>query len=96
MLYPVPPSLPSFPRLVQEEIGRLADGADVYKLIGPVLVKQDLGEVKTNVKNRLALITKEVERNDKAIQGKDKEQEAIREKVMQMQQARQKAAAAAQ
>ena len=87
--------MPSFPRLVQEEIGRLADGADVYKLIGPVLVKQDLGEVKTNVKNRLALITKEVERNDKAIQGKDKEQEAIREKVMQMQQARQKAAAAA-
>ena len=80
---------------MQEEIGRLADGADVYKLIGPVLVKQDLGEVKTNVKNRLALITKEVERNDKAIQGKDKEQEAIREKVMQMQQARQKAAAAA-
>ena len=80
---------------MQEEIDRLADGADVYKLIGPVLVKQDLGEVKTNVKNRLALITKEVERNDKAIQGKDKEQEAIREKVMQMQQARQKAAAAA-
>ena len=81
---------------MQEELGRLDEGADVYKLIGPVLVKQDLGEVKMNVKNRLALITKEVERNDKAIQGKDKEQEAIREKVMQMQQARQKAAAAAQ
>jgi len=48
------------------------------------------------VKNRLALITKEVERNDKAIQGKDKEQDAIRESVMKIQQERQKAAQAAQ
>ena len=81
---------------MQEELGRLDDGADVYKLIGPVLVKQDLGEVKTNVKNRLALITKEVERNEKAIEGKDKEQDAIREKVMKIQQERNKAAKAGQ
>ena len=69
-------------QLVEAELDLLTDETDVYKLIGPVLVKQDLGEVKTNVKNRLNLIKKEVERNENAISDKDKEQE--KEDTMQM------------
>jgi len=40
------------------------DAAIIYKLVGPILAKQDLGEAKTNVKTRLDYITKEVDRMD--------------------------------
>ena len=36
------------------------DGAVVYKLIGPVLVKQDLSEAKQTVDKRLDYIRKEM------------------------------------
>ena len=48
------------PRLVQEEIGRLEDGADVYKLIGPVLMSQDLEEARQNVDKRIEFIRGEM------------------------------------
>ena len=38
----------------------MEDDASIYKLIGPVLVKQEKGEAVGNVKNRLELITKEM------------------------------------
>ena len=40
------------------------DSATVYKLVGPVLAKQDLSEAKVNVKTRLDYITKEIDRMD--------------------------------
>ena len=36
----------------------------VYKLVGPVLAKQDFDEAKTNVKTRLDFIQKEIDRMD--------------------------------
>ncbi len=38
----------------------LEEGATVYKLIGPVLVKQDLNEAKQNVEKRIEYITTEM------------------------------------
>ncbi|KAF7720742.1 Prefoldin subunit 6 [Apophysomyces ossiformis] len=46
--------------LVKKEFELLDSEANIYKLIGPVLVKQDKGEAATNVKNRLDLITSEM------------------------------------
>ena len=40
------------------------DDAIVYKLVGPVLAKQDMEEARTNVKTRLDFITKEIDRMD--------------------------------
>ncbi|KAL9654654.1 hypothetical protein ABK040_006716 [Willaertia magna] len=43
-------------------------GVEVYKLIGPVLVKQDVNEAKSNVDKRLEFINKEIENIDKKIE----------------------------
>ncbi|CAK5027105.1 unnamed protein product [Meloidogyne enterolobii] len=47
-------------RMVKEELDRLEEGAEVFKLIGPVLVKQELGEAKENVQKRIDYIQKEM------------------------------------
>lgn len=38
------------------------ESATVYKLVGPIMAKQDLGEAKANVKTRLDYIQKEIDR----------------------------------
>lgn len=38
----------------------LNEGANVYKLIGPVLVKQDLAEANANVRKRIDYISAEL------------------------------------
>lgn len=43
-----------------QELALLEDSAVVYKLVGPVLVKQDLEEAKQTVDKRLEYITQEV------------------------------------
>ena len=50
--------------MVMQELNLIGDGEDatVYKLVGPVLAKQDLDEAKTNVKTRLEYIQKEIDR----------------------------------
>ena len=40
------------------------DDSTIYKLVGPVLAKQDLSEAKTSVKARLDYISKEIDRMD--------------------------------
>ena len=45
---------------VKEELDLLKSGNDVYKLIGPVLVKQDLEEAKQNVGKRMEYISAEL------------------------------------
>ncbi len=49
---------------VQSEFKLVEDGATIYKLVGPIMQKVDLGEAKTNVKTRLDYIQKEVDRMD--------------------------------
>lgn len=46
--------------LVLKELDLLNEGANVYKLIGPVLVKQDLAEANANVSKRIEYISAEL------------------------------------
>ncbi|KAJ2971679.1 hypothetical protein NUW58_g9349 [Xylaria curta] len=58
---------------VQKEFERLKDGESIYKLAGPILLKQDKVEADSTVKGRLEFIGKELERSEdriKEIQGK--------------------------
>ena len=49
--------------MVLEELNMVAEAdSTIYKLIGPVLAKQDHSEAKTNVKTRLDYIIKEIDR----------------------------------
>ena len=44
----------------QKELDLLDEDANVFKLIGPVLVKQDSDEAKANVKTRVEFIQAEM------------------------------------
>ncbi len=50
---------------VKEELGLLESQANVFKLIGPVLIKQDLEEAKQNVAKRIDYITGELYNQNK-------------------------------
>lgn len=52
--------------MVLTEFNLIADeaGATIYKLVGPILAKQDISEAKVNVKTRLEYIIKEIDRMD--------------------------------
>jgi prefoldin beta subunit len=45
--------------MVNSEILLLQEDTEVYKMIGPTLVKQDLQEAKTNVEKRIKYFKKE-------------------------------------
>ena len=51
--------------MVLSEFNLMDGDAQVYKLVGPILAKQDLVEAKGNVEKRIEFITKEIERMDK-------------------------------
>lgn len=51
--------------MVLQEFNLMAADAAVYKLVGPVLAKQDVGESKANVEKRIEYIAKEIERMEK-------------------------------
>ena len=46
--------------MVKEELEFLAKDDSVYKLVGPVLVKEDIYEAKMNIDKRLDFIKKEM------------------------------------
>ena len=48
--------------MVLAEFSLLAPEDSVYKLVGPILAKQDLMEAKSNVQKRIEYITKEIAR----------------------------------
>ncbi|KIY66187.1 Prefoldin [Cylindrobasidium torrendii FP15055 ss-10] len=57
---------------VKAEFQKLKPENAIYKLIGPVLVKQEQSEAKTNVDTRLSFITSEIKR----VEGQIKEVES--------------------
>ncbi|KAK4641666.1 Prefoldin subunit 6 [Podospora bellae-mahoneyi] len=61
---------------VQQEFEKLKDGETIYKLIGPVLLKQDRTDAESTVKGRLEFIEKEITR----LEGHIKETQAKMEK----------------
>ncbi|KAF8259415.1 prefoldin subunit 6 [Lactarius quietus] len=54
--------------LVKKEFGTLTPNNVVYKLVGPVLVKQDQTEAKSNVDKRLQFIGGEIKRIEAQLQ----------------------------
>ncbi|KAJ7551090.1 hypothetical protein O6H91_07G133400 [Diphasiastrum complanatum] len=67
--------------MVQKELELLDEDANVYKLIGPVLVKQDLVEAKANVNKRIEYITAELRRLDGSLKSLEEQQNSKREAV---------------
>lgn len=71
----------------------LCAGRQVFKLFGPVLVKQDLEESRQNVAKRMEYIKKELERCHGTLETIEKSQDKHRENLQKMQQQYQVAAA---
>ena len=66
------------PAMHKQELKRLDEDANVFKMIGPVLLKQDLVEAKSNVGKRIEYIKGEVSRVDgqiKSLETKSKDKE---------------------
>mgnify|MGYP002038599446 CR=1 FL=1 len=59
--------------MVLKELDLLEEDAQVFKLIGPVLVKQELVEVKTNVSKRIEFIKNDIGRLESSVKAKEKE-----------------------
>ncbi|XP_041968009.1 prefoldin subunit 6 [Aricia agestis] len=68
-------------KAVKEELTLLKKDSEVFKLIGPVLVKQDLEEARQNVAKRMEYINKEIKRADGHISALENKQEAIQENL---------------
>ncbi|XP_063152219.1 prefoldin subunit 6 isoform X2 [Candoia aspera] len=79
--------------VVKEELDLLDSSNSVYKLIGPVLVKQDTEEAKATVGKRLDYITGEIKRYEAQMQDYERKSEQQREALGRLQQEFQRAQA---
>lgn len=77
---------------MQKEFKGLADDADIYRLVGPVLLKQDKSEANSTVDGRLDFIGKEIGRTEGRIKDIQQGSEKKRLELMQLQQSMQMAA----
>ncbi|XP_074504021.1 prefoldin subunit 6 [Sebastes fasciatus] len=77
--------------IVKEELDLLDSANTVYKLIGPVLVKQDLDEAKATVTKRLEYINGEIQRYETLLKDLENKSEAHREVLSSLQQEYQRA-----
>eukprot|EP00455_Lapot_gusevi_P004050 TRINITY_DN1165_c0_g1_i2.p2 TRINITY_DN1165_c0_g1~~TRINITY_DN1165_c0_g1_i2.p2 ORF type:complete len:150 (-),score=48.81 TRINITY_DN1165_c0_g1_i2:133-582(-) len=66
---------------VLKEFELLEPEAQVFKLVGPVLVKQDMDEAKGNVNKRLEFIRQEIERITKQSEELEGERQTIKAKM---------------
>jgi prefoldin beta subunit len=71
--------------LVINELNLLDEGATVYKLIGPALVKQDHEEATSNVNKRLDFIKGEIKRIEDRLTGYTEQANAKKNKLMKLQ-----------
>jgi len=72
--------------IVKDELDHLEPSANVYKLIGPALVKQDLVEAKQTVAKRIEYITNEIKRQEASLKDIEKKQETQRDTIAKLQQ----------
>ncbi|KAF6143814.1 hypothetical protein GIB67_016735 [Kingdonia uniflora] len=72
--------------LVLKELDLLSEDANVFKLIGPVLVKQDLAEANANVRKRIDYISAELKRLDGTLQDLEDKQNGKKESIYKLQQ----------
>ncbi|KAL1583260.1 hypothetical protein WHR41_07884 [Cladosporium halotolerans] len=80
---------------VQKEFNSLADDANIYKLVGPVLLKQDTTEAKSTVDGRLEYIGGEIKRIEESIKEITDKSETKKMEIMQIQGAMQQQQGAA-
>ncbi|KAK3918653.1 Prefoldin subunit 6 [Frankliniella fusca] len=76
---------------VKSELDLVKKDQEVYKLIGPVLIKQDLEEALQNVNKRMDYIKGELKRIDDTITDMEKKQDTQRDLLNKLQQQYQKA-----
>ncbi|OIW26853.1 Prefoldin [Coniochaeta ligniaria NRRL 30616] len=74
---------------VQKEFAKLKDDETIYKLIGPVLLKQEKAEAESTVNGRLEFIGKEISRLEKQIQDTQVSLERKKAEIIQIQAAAQ-------
>ncbi|KAF9320601.1 hypothetical protein BG000_005808 [Podila horticola] len=79
-------------KIVQEEFALLKGDANIYKLIGPVLVKQEKAEAVTNVDKRIDFIQAEIDRVEKQLKELQEKTEKKRLELVQTQTMLQQAA----
>ena len=72
--------------MVLAEFNLMSSNANVYKLVGPVLAKQEVPDAKGNVEKRIEFITKEIERMDKLEVDFNARIEDKRKNIMKLQQ----------
>lgn len=77
--------------IVNEELSLLDNSNTVYKLIGPVLVKQDLEEAKSTVNKRLQYINGEIKRYETMLKDLEQRSEQQRTSLTKLQQDYQRA-----
>ncbi|KAF2737960.1 Prefoldin beta-like protein [Polyplosphaeria fusca] len=80
---------------VSKEFDLLADDANIYKQIGPVLLKQDKTEAVMAVNGRLEFIEKEIKRFEKQIEEIQEKSEKVKMEIIQIQSQAQQAQATA-
>ncbi|CAB3373223.1 prefoldin subunit 6 [Cloeon dipterum] len=68
-------------KVVKEELDLLKPSNTVYKLMGPVLVKQDIEEAKMNVDKRIKYISSEVERQNKMLADQEEKMQATKDNL---------------
>ncbi|KIV82484.1 hypothetical protein PV11_04593 [Exophiala sideris] len=73
-------------KAVQKEFTSLVDDAGIYKLVGPVLLKQDKTEAVSAVEGRLDFISKEITRTEARIKELQEGSEKKRVDLLQLQQ----------
>ncbi|KAE8380052.1 putative prefoldin subunit 6 [Aspergillus bertholletiae] len=70
---------------VQKEFNSLDDDANIYKLIGPVLLKQEKSEALMAVNGRLEFIEKEIKRIEGQIKENQDKSDKMRAEILQYQ-----------
>ncbi|CAK0809552.1 unnamed protein product [Prorocentrum cordatum] len=78
--------------LVQDEFATLEEGSQVFKLVGPVMVKQNVDDAKANVEKRMDYIRGELDRANTLCEEREKE---LQEKQRHLARLQQDAAGAA-
>ncbi|XP_011200947.1 probable prefoldin subunit 6 [Bactrocera dorsalis] len=73
-------------KCVLDELNILGPDNKVYKLYGPVLVKQDLEESRQNVGKRIEYISKELKGSNDTLENMEKDMTKHRETVQKLQQ----------
>eukprot|EP00802_Teleaulax_amphioxeia_P017038 Tamp_17180.p2 GENE.Tamp_17180~~Tamp_17180.p2 ORF type:complete len:133 (-),score=58.88 Tamp_17180:918-1316(-) len=71
--------------MVLKELKFLDDSSKVYKLVGPVLLSQDLDEAKTTVEKRLQYIGDEMKRTQNHLNDLESRCEEKKSKIQQLQ-----------